>query len=612
MRVLIDGKATTLDKQTVIGVGGEATVFKHDGKAIKLYLVPDRERSRKLQAMLPITHMLPPQVIAPQQLVYDDRGKQVIGFTMRLLESDYQEVRMLASKKYRAKSGLHSRDVAQLFLNTHHSLAAIHRAGAVVGDLNDLNLMFRDFEVLFIDADSFQFDQYPCMVGTEAFIDPALYGCDLSKGMLYRADNDWYSYAIHLFKSLLLTHPYGGVHPQINLMTKRAIKGITVFHADVKYPRIAYNPELLSDDLMQEFEEWFVHGKRGIFPENIIHDYMEHLNTCPSCGATYPVNRGACPMCATVVPVVPLPASQFKPLIETQGQIIAYHIEGTSIRVIAYEDDKAVLYHYDGSPNPRRLTLFDAIPNATYAFMGDVLVVSPDISSHDLMLLDVSGAKPAPLLRTTTGRYGDSRPVFGANGRSFYRLAGGYLMRGYVENGQLIEQAVMSIADHQTWLQVAPDSEQVFGFFRTFNEYTHFLLVDQKHVDAQITPLEQGEFLIESSVRFDKASVLFMRRTQLQGVERIRIDEIDHNGFSLRSIMTTQVEDFVTIDSHAYVRNVLVYPTENGITQQRLDNRTTRTFPQTEPVTRHSNAVAAYQQGLAMMLDNRVIYVTVR
>jgi len=610
MRVTINGKKTTLDKKNVIGVGGEATVFKHNNQAVKIYLSPDPQRDKKVRAMTALSRSLPPEIIAPQQPVFDEKGQQVIGFTMRLVESDFLEVRYIATKKYRAKSGLTGRDVAGLFLNTHRSLRMIHNAGMVIGDLNDLNLMFRDDEMLFVDVDSFQFDQFPCVVATEAFLDPALYGCDLSQGAFFMPDHDWYAFAVHLFKSLLLTHPYGGVHPKVNLLTQRAQRKITVFDSDVKYPRIAYNPELLSDDLLHEFGQWFGKGKRGIFPETAIHDYMAKLNTCPSCSATYPRSRAHCPMCSTIVPVMPLPMSQIQTLLETGGEIVAYHVRGEEIRLVTHEGSKAVYYAFNGKQPVRKSTLFDAVPNATYAFLDEMLVISPGLGHTSLMMVDVSGNKPQPVLQTTTGIYDNTTPIFGANGRSFYRLAAGYLMKGYVEYDKLIEQPVMSIAENQTWLQVAPDAEKVYGFFRTFNSYSHWLLIDDAHVNAQVTPLDSGEFLIETGAKFDKQSVLVMRRTQLHGVERIHVDELDNNGYLLNSFVTTQVDLFPTLDGHAYARGVLLYATVDGITQERLDTRTTRTFKQTEPVTRFSNAILPYRKGLALLMDNKVMYVT--
>src|SRR5262249_12003006 len=154
---------------------------RHQKQAVKIYLTPSPERDQKLRDFLPYGQSLPPEVIAPEQLAIDPQTNQVVGFTMRLLDSRFVEIRRLANTTFRAMAGLTARDLSTLFLNAHQTLSAIHKAGLVVGYLNDLNLMFYGPEMLFIDVDSFQFDKYPCMVGTEAFLDPALYGIDLAQ-----------------------------------------------------------------------------------------------------------------------------------------------------------------------------------------------------------------------------------------------------------------------------------------------------------------------------------------------------------------------------------------------------------------------------------------------
>src|SRR5688572_16685020 len=96
-RVKIDSQVISLPDKDVIGVGGEATVFRCNGEAIKLYLTPDAAREQKLKAMMPLAAALPADVIAPQKLAFDEKGKKVVGFTMRLLPSEMTEIRHLSS-----------------------------------------------------------------------------------------------------------------------------------------------------------------------------------------------------------------------------------------------------------------------------------------------------------------------------------------------------------------------------------------------------------------------------------------------------------------------------------------------------------------------------------
>lgn len=609
--VKLNGKTLRLNDQQIIGMGGEATVFRHQGEAIKVYLKPTAGRDQKLRAMMQYTHPLPNSVIAPQQLVTDVQDKRVVGFTMRLLDANTVDVRQLAVKKFRAQSPYTSREIVSLFLNGHRTLSQIHLAKMVVGDLNDLNVMFNGQQMLYIDVDSFQFGQYPCVVGTEQFLDPVLYNQDLGQAPLFAAPNDWYAFAVLLFKSLLLTHPYGGIHPNYHLLTQRAVNQISVLDPAVKYPRIAYSPDLLSDDLGQIFERYFTEGKRDIFPEAVLQDYLATATTCPHCHATYPQNRGHCPMCSAVIPVTVPDRVQMETLVQTQGAIIAWHLWGDRLQLLANEGDQVVLHTVNKYRQTRRVSLFKAMPHATYAFVDHMLVISPSKDSDSLMIVDVSGDAAAPILQTTTTRFGGNLPMFGTSGRHLYRLAGSYLMRGYVDYGQLVEQSVMAVSEGQTWFTVDPTAERVFGYFRAFNDYSYWLLIDRERYDADLSPLETGEFLIDAVAKFSDKRVLILRETQLRGVDRVRLDEIDDKGRRVSSPIVQPADDYIPIQAHAYMVGVLLRASDQGIVQSRLDKVGVKTFPQTEPIVKRGNAIHPYEKGLLMIDDQRAIYITV-
>jgi serine/threonine protein kinase len=612
MQVRINGQSVQLENNAVIGVGGEATVFKLGSQAVKVYIAPDEKRGQKLQQMLPKTNQLPDDVIAPQHLVYDDKGKAVVGFTMRLLDTQYIEVRELTKKQYRTQTGISAKDVARLFLRIGETLQRIHQAGMVVGDLNDLNIMFHAEKALFIDVDSFQFDSFPCMVGTEAFTDPKLYGVNFANHPAFSPENDWYSFAVLLFKALLLTHPYGGVHPKFKLLPHRAQQQISVFNHDVTYPKIAYAPELLSDKLQAEFRLWFDKGKRTVFPLDLLHDYINNLNTCPNCDAAYPNNRNQCPVCSEAVPVdITMAVAGARTILRTTGEFIAWHITPNEGRFIAHEDGKAVLYILQGEKQVKRVSLFDAIPTATYAFMGDTVIVAPDAAKDDLLLVNVAGDKPQGAQKLTTAAFGQGERVFGANATHLYRIANGYLMQGEYRYGQFVEKALMAVADKQTWFAVAPDADVVFGLFRTFNNHAFWLLKGNERIDVKLPQLEQFEFMTEINVKFGADSLLVLRQTQFQGVERVRIDEVSYKGDVRHTTITRDVEQFTPLDAHAYAKNMLLIATDKGVIRETLDSGSKATFTQTEQIVQPGNRLFRYGSGLVALGDSTVIYVTV-
>jgi serine/threonine protein kinase len=612
MQVQIKGKPVQLENSAVIGTGGEATVFRVGTEAVKVYIAPDKQREKKLQQMLSKTTLLPKEVIAPQHLVYDDKGHFIVGFTMRLLDNQYVEIRELTKKQYRTQTGITAKDVARLFLQIGETLKRIHQSGMVVGDLNDLNIMFHAENALFIDVDSFQFDTFPCMVGTEAFTDPLLYGVQFANNPAFKPENDWYAFAVLLFKALLLTHPYGGVHPKHKILAHRAMKKITVFNADVTYPKIAYAPELLSDKLQAEFREWFEKGKRDIFPLDLLHDYINNLSTCPNCAATYPNNRVQCPVCSEAVPVaVTMAVAGARTILRTTGEFIAWHITPNAGRFIAHEDGKAVLYVLQGEKQTKRLVLFDAIPTATYAFLGDTLIVAPNPASDDLLLVNVAGDKPEGAQKLTTAAFGQGERVFGANQDHLYRIANGYLMLGEFRYGQYVEKQILAVADNQTWFAVAPDADVVFGFFRTFNNHDFWLLNGQQRIDVKLPQLEQFEFMTEINVKFAADSLLVLRQTQLQGVERVRLDEVTFKGDIRHTTISRDMEQFTPLDAHAYAKNMLLIASDKGVVREALDTNSKATFEQTEMIVQPGNRLFRYGSGLLAVGNNTAIYVTV-
>ncbi len=603
MQVRIDGKKQRLNKNDVIGEGGEATVFAHKNAAVKVFHQPTRQRDAKLRALLPRT--LPSSVVTPQGLVTDENGL-TIGYTMRLLPPNHDDLRRLSIKKYRAQSGLTATDVIQLFIDMQGTLSALHTDGVVVGDLNDLNLYFTpgSDEVQFIDADSFQFDTFPCMVGTEQFIDPLLYGCDLASAPQFTPSNDWYAFAVLLFKSLLLTHPYGGIHPTVNTLTERAKSKISVLDAQVKYPRIAYSPDLLSDDLLDAFEQWFSVGYRGIFSADLLMTYAASLRMCLACRATYPQTRGHCPVCSAAVPVnIDLPAGET--LLRTPGHFVAWHVGHSEVHLLAHEGGKVVLHTLRNKHPHRRVELFNTVATAHYAFLGDSLIAST--KPGELLVVDVAQPTPVPITKTTTGTFnGDS--VFGSSHRSLYRLAGGYLLRGDVRDGHLVERSIMAIAEGQTWFTVDPVSEQVFGYFRVFETQVYWLLRDENRYDVDLPKLQPGETLLDMGVRFTDSTALVTRHTRHNGTEHVHLTEIDNRGRVLHSQMHPAL-DYGPIGAPAYARGVLVRATDQGVIQTRLDNGLTRTFQQTEPLVKTGDVLYPYQKGLLTIADQSVAYV---
>ena len=179
MDAYLRGKRVKLDPTRSLGKGGEADVFDlGGGRALKLFKTPDHPdyqglpNEQKAAAQRIALHQgklrafpvgLPRQVIAPEELATDRSGRVVVGYAMPIV-APAQPLLRYGDPGFR-RAGVPSRDVVKLFREIHAAVSAIHAAGVVIGDFNDLNvLVTTGVQPRFIDADSFQFGttRVPC------------------------------------------------------------------------------------------------------------------------------------------------------------------------------------------------------------------------------------------------------------------------------------------------------------------------------------------------------------------------------------------------------------------------------------------------------------------
>src|SRR3989344_8905144 len=469
MNVIINGKNVYLDRSDVIGSGGEGTVFKTKIKneeiAVKIYDETNFHKEEKLRNLTNGIFNLNQQVLQPKELVFDRKGT-IVGFTMPLLPYDAEEIRSLANRKYRTDFGINNKIISEIFLDANIILTGIHKQGFVIGDLNGLNVFFSLRKTYWIDVDSWQYANFPCPVATEEYLDPMLYSKDLGKGIYFKPENDWYSYAVSLFKSMLLVHPYGGTHKSVKSLTARAKNKITVFDSGVIYPKIAISPDILDDSLSQIFYNYFKRGERVGFPEKVLNNYLKNLTECPTCKTWYPDSRKFCPVCSAKTLIIigkPVPKISAKGVtaeefLATKGPILLVKIQKDMLKVLARENGHIVLYTNSGI----RKELFRDTPGTRYDIFGETLIVNPSYSTN-LYLVDISGESPIPLEKTTTQKYAQTRhAIFRASVSQFFRMAGSTLLAGSLTGKTLVERQIIPVVENQTWFSVDEESSKPF------------------------------------------------------------------------------------------------------------------------------------------------------
>ncbi len=628
MQVVLEGQTLNLNQGEVIGSGGEGTVFRKiirgQDLAVKIYHHPDPQRARKLQAFQAHSWRLPTEKIAlPLHVVYDRRSNNVVGLTMPYMGNGVEELASLANKKFRAQFLVSTETVADIFLDGGQTINKIHHNGLVIGDFNDQNALFRGKEMLFIDVDAWEFDSFCCPVGTEQFLAPELYGIDLSTSRVFKPEHDWYSYAVMLFRSLLYTHPYGGVHKTHKRLTARAQNRITVFDPSVTYPQIALSPDILDDDIAHTFEQIFKYGRRSRFPLEVLAQYRHSLIECTQCGISYPGSRKECPVChkrtivALLKPTHVAKGITVVDFLQTRGTIIYSRVTGGVLSVIANEQGKLVFYTRSPNATIHRKELFSEASGVKFELWGDILVVNPPQTSQ-LMLINVSGNTPRVVLQSDTSIFaGSRRAMYRTSDRYFFRITSGTLMYAEMKDGQIIERPLRGVMNNHTWFTVCQDDfsdkPTACGFFQVLNKQLFWLTwKGQSYDNLAIAEMEDDESLLDIMIKFSSQGVLIRRLTQKLGVSYIRSDIVDAQAKVVFSSPRIREQDHYASALHgqAYSTGILLHATDEGILREDIIGKTTQTFDATKGQVAQGHVLHIYERGVLIVKEMSVTHIS--
>ncbi|MDP1822180.1 MAG: hypothetical protein Q8L48_03030 [Archangium sp.] len=367
MDVYLSGKRVKVSDSDLLGEGGEARVYRLGGAALKLFHPPTDALGKRLldQKLLKLANFpkgLPAAVMSPTELATDKSGR-VIGYQMPLV-AGAEDFGRLAQRKWRL-GVLPNAGLTSVFQELHSLVEQLHLANVVVGDFNDGNVLFgpsprpsppsggRGRQVFLIDADSMQFGGYPCPVGHERFLDPKLYGVDLSSAPRFDDGTDWYAFSVLLFQSLLSVHPFGGTHPKLATLLRRAEARHSLMKSDVVVPRLAVPPKVLPDDLLHWFLAVFEKDARQTFPASL----LQLSWTQCTCGVEHA--RAVCPECRALGPLVTRQVLRSngrctaRTAFETNGRVLHAAMQG-GLRYLAEEN--GTLRREDGTIIPTTLS----------------------------------------------------------------------------------------------------------------------------------------------------------------------------------------------------------------------------------------------------------------
>lgn len=585
VEVYLQGKKIILDEKKA-EYGGEARVFLQDNMAIKIYHsgIINKRKEDKLRSF---PKNIPENLIGPDNIIFNKNGN-TIGFSMRAVKGAENFV-MLSNRKFR--ENFPNEKIRAIFLNLLETLKEIHFVPLVVGDLNDLNLLFRDEEIFFIDADSMQFGRFPCEVATEQFLDPKLYGIDFSLRPIFTKESDFYSFSVLLFKSLLYVNPFGGVHPKFPTFLKRAEKRISVFQPEVRYPKAAIHFRVLPDEILDYFHQVFEKDWRGEFPVNLLENFR--WTKCLFCGQIHA--RTICPYCLQKAPAAVKPiAMVYKKCLasvvfKTSGRIIQVKVEDGKIKLI-YEENGKVMRE-----NGEKVMIGNPDNFMRFSIMGDKTLLG---RGKKIIIVE----KEKIIKEAATGMLGNMA-VFETTESDYFHLQGNLLLRSDTQIwGQILE--------NQTWLKVG--SHFGFGFYR-LGLKTFYFLFDVRSPglnDNLNLPQIKGQ-LVDVEAVFSDTYVLFLTSIMEKGKLINSMHLLDYKGNLIGSIKEEAENSKILSQIHNKTLggNKILTATDEGLVLLEASQKIikeVKIFTDTEPFVNNEVQLFTGQEGIYVISNQDV------
>lgn len=202
-----------LDELTVIGKGGEATVYQLSEKlCLKIFNNNNNNKSyydvvmrEKLQYF--VNENTVSNCAFPEQLYYDENGK-LVGYIMKYLPNTKNLIEIytpILRKKYNLN--IDYRFLCLVAINLCKVIKSIHDKNYVICDLKPQNILVDNrANVYIIDADSFQFGDYDCNTFTPSYDPPEILESNIRKNQ--STGHDIFRLSILLYQIF-----YDGKHP---------------------------------------------------------------------------------------------------------------------------------------------------------------------------------------------------------------------------------------------------------------------------------------------------------------------------------------------------------------------------------------------------------------
>lgn len=255
MKVSVQGQGSvTLLQADFVASGGEGSIYCKGGTAYKIYADPKRMVPvGKISELARITDI---DIIKPEAVVLDGKSTP-IGYTMRFVR-DTMPLCQVFTRSFREREGLDHQAMLGLIQSLQARVEGVHRGGAVVVDLNEMNFLVdrRFAKVMAIDVDSYQTKSYQASA-----IMPSIRDWTVGPRDRFSDLSDWFSFACVAFQMFVGIHPYKGQHV-LKGFEARMRANASVLGPGVSVPSVVYPFTVIPSGYLEWFRAVLQDGRR--------------------------------------------------------------------------------------------------------------------------------------------------------------------------------------------------------------------------------------------------------------------------------------------------------------------------------------------------------------
>ena len=315
---------TTKDRR--LGGGGEGDIYAiSDNQCVKILTNPDVDKiavlTHAVKKFRGIWHLLDEIATTPWYLVYDETGRQVIGYGMRRLNGWQRLVDIMTrDSSKQAKVGM--KETARIFLVLQLAVALVHKQGFIIGDFNSSNVFFQlsegKYKVMLIDADSWSVNRpdlglvyFPGITDEMELYHPDFLRADIGdkdgKSLPHPQANqghDWWAFSYLFWKALTKHDPFTGGEIKGETKNSRLANMMAGVDSHLDFetdPEIALSTLRLGPIMQNTLNRFLTLKFRRAFPSLLVEQFIGEVCACPKCGDEMSRLAVFCSRCMTAL-----------------------------------------------------------------------------------------------------------------------------------------------------------------------------------------------------------------------------------------------------------------------------------------------------------------------